>query len=93
MTYAERARYKQRMARGVRVGAGLHEGSRPSGLPFKDRRLPDLEAPDYFESEQPIAEMMTVGQLRRYVQELLGQRPQRRRPRPSSSSASSRSPS
>ena len=29
-----------------------------------------LEPPDYFETEQPVAEMMTVGQLRRYVQEL-----------------------
>ena len=29
-----------------------------------------LEPPDYFESEQPVAEMMTVVQLRRYVNEL-----------------------
>jgi LPS export ABC transporter permease LptG len=29
-----------------------------------------LEAPDYFESEQPVAEMMSIGQLRRYVNEL-----------------------
>jgi lipopolysaccharide export LptBFGC system permease protein LptF len=29
-----------------------------------------LETPDYFETEQPVAEMMTVGQLRRHVNEL-----------------------
>ncbi|MGB2715783.1 MAG: LptF/LptG family permease [Vicinamibacterales bacterium] len=69
MTYADRAKY----------GSGWHAPSgwvrdftaQPTSLTtFKDRRLPDLEPPDYFESEQPVAEMMTVGQLRRYVQEL-----------------------
>lgn len=69
MTYADRAKY----------GNGWHASSGwvqdftadpPTSTPFKDRRLPDLEAPDYFESEHPVAEMMTVGQLRRYVQEL-----------------------
>jgi LPS export ABC transporter permease LptG len=29
-----------------------------------------LEPPDYFETEQPVAEMMSIGQLRRYVNEL-----------------------
>jgi LPS export ABC transporter permease LptG/LPS export ABC transporter permease LptF len=33
-------------------------------------RLENLEPPDYFATEQPIAEMMTVPQLRRYVNEL-----------------------
>ncbi len=51
-------------------GCRTSRRSRSSGRPFTDRRLPDLEAPDYFESEQPVAEMMTVGELRRYVQEL-----------------------
>lgn len=69
MTYADRAKY----------GTGWHAPAgwvrdftaQPTALtPFKDRRLPDLEPPDYFESEQPVAEMMTVGQLRRYVAEL-----------------------
>ena len=69
MTYADRAKY----------GGGWHAPSgwvrdftaQPTSLTtFKDRRLPDLEPPDYFESEQPVAEMMTVGQLRRYVKEL-----------------------
>jgi LPS export ABC transporter permease LptG/LPS export ABC transporter permease LptF len=69
MTYAERAKY----------GSGWHAPSgwirdftaQPASLTtFTNRRLPDLEPPDYFESEQPVAEMMTVGQLRRYVQQL-----------------------
>jgi LPS export ABC transporter permease LptG/LPS export ABC transporter permease LptF len=29
-----------------------------------------LEPPDYFETEQPVAEMMSIGELRRYVNEL-----------------------
>jgi LPS export ABC transporter permease LptG/LPS export ABC transporter permease LptF len=32
--------------------------------------LPDLEPPDYFATEQPLAEMMTVGQLREFIAEL-----------------------
>jgi LPS export ABC transporter permease LptG/LPS export ABC transporter permease LptF len=35
-----------------------------------DRRTLDLEPPDYFETEQPVAEMMTVRQLRTYINEL-----------------------
>ena len=36
---------------------------------FPQRTLP-IEPPDYFETEQPIAEMMTVPQLKRYIDEL-----------------------
>jgi LPS export ABC transporter permease LptG len=36
---------------------------------FPERTLP-LEPPDYFETLQPIAEMMTVPQLKRYIDEL-----------------------
>ncbi|HET7698475.1 MAG TPA: LptF/LptG family permease [Vicinamibacterales bacterium] len=36
---------------------------------FAERPLP-LEPPDYFETLQPIAEMMTVPQLKRYIDEL-----------------------
>ncbi|HEX7018635.1 MAG TPA: LptF/LptG family permease [Gemmatimonadaceae bacterium] len=35
-----------------------------------DRRTLHLESPDYFETEQPVAEMMTVRQLRTYINEL-----------------------
>jgi LPS export ABC transporter permease LptG/LPS export ABC transporter permease LptF len=37
--------------------------------PFTERMLP-LEAPEYFETEQPLAELMTVAELRRYIEEL-----------------------
>lgn len=38
--------------------------------PFASRTLDHLESPDYFKTEQPIADMMTVGQLWKYVNEL-----------------------
>jgi lipopolysaccharide export system permease protein len=38
--------------------------------PFDTRTLEGLETPDYFKTEQPVADMMTVGQLQRYVTEL-----------------------
>ena len=69
MTYADRAQFKN----GWHAPSGWVQdftAHPPTWKPFRDRRLPDLEGPDYFESEQPIAEMMTVGQLRRYVQDL-----------------------
>jgi LPS export ABC transporter permease LptG/LPS export ABC transporter permease LptF len=69
LTYADRAQFKK----GWHAPSGWVQdftAHPPTWKPFRDRRLPDLEGPDYFESEQPIAEMMTVGQLRRYVQDL-----------------------
>ena len=36
---------------------------------FSEQPLP-LETPDYFETEQPIAELMTVGQLKQHIDEL-----------------------
>jgi LPS export ABC transporter permease LptG/LPS export ABC transporter permease LptF len=39
--------------------------------PFTERPLP-LEPPEYFETEQPLAELMTVAELRRYIDELRG---------------------
>jgi LPS export ABC transporter permease LptG/LPS export ABC transporter permease LptF len=42
----------------------------PKWESFNGVRLASLEPPDYFETEQPLAEMMTVTQLRRYVAEL-----------------------
>jgi LPS export ABC transporter permease LptG/LPS export ABC transporter permease LptF len=36
--------------------------------PFPQRTLP-LETPDYFETEQPLADMMTVPQLKRFIDE------------------------
>jgi LPS export ABC transporter permease LptG/LPS export ABC transporter permease LptF len=39
--------------------------------PFSEQTLP-LEPPEYFETEQPLAELMTVAELRRYIEELRG---------------------
>jgi LPS export ABC transporter permease LptG len=36
--------------------------------PFPERTLP-LETPDYFETEQPLADLMTVPQLKRFIDE------------------------
>ena len=69
MTYADRAQYRG----GWQATSGWVQNftvQPPVWSAFKDRKLPEVEPPDYFETEQPVAEMMTVGQLRRYVQEL-----------------------
>jgi LPS export ABC transporter permease LptG/LPS export ABC transporter permease LptF len=67
-TTADRARYE-----GAWLGHNVRVGQFASGPPawtaFAERQIP-LEPPDYFENEQPVAEMMTVAELRRYVDEL-----------------------
>jgi LPS export ABC transporter permease LptG/LPS export ABC transporter permease LptF len=67
-TSAEIATYRSQW-----VGRKVHVAEFANGTSttrsFAERPLP-LEPPDYFETEQPIAEMMTVPQLRRYVTEL-----------------------
>jgi LPS export ABC transporter permease LptG len=68
-TYAERAAYKD----GWRSVSGWTRNFRaqpPTWTPLLDQPLGALEPPDYFKTEQPLAEMMTVPQLQRYVQEL-----------------------
>ncbi|HEV3486016.1 MAG TPA: LptF/LptG family permease, partial [Vicinamibacterales bacterium] len=69
-TFATRATYR---AGGWEAESGWIRDYRqhpPKWDAFSTRRLTSLEPPDYFETEQPLAEMMTVGQLRRYVAEL-----------------------
>jgi LPS export ABC transporter permease LptG/LPS export ABC transporter permease LptF len=67
-TFADRAQHQRGwIGHGVRIGH-FASGS-PRWTAFPERPL-ILEPPDYFESEQPVAEMMTVGELRRYVDEL-----------------------
>jgi LPS export ABC transporter permease LptG/LPS export ABC transporter permease LptF len=69
LTYTDRAHYR----RGWQATSGWVQNytvDPAAWSEFKERKLPELEAPDYFETEQPVAEMMSVGQLRRYVQEL-----------------------
>jgi LPS export ABC transporter permease LptG/LPS export ABC transporter permease LptF len=67
-TVADRAVYKGGWL-GQQVRIADFSTPNPPWLTFHERPLM-LEPPDYFETEQPIAEMMTVGQLRRYVDEL-----------------------
>jgi LPS export ABC transporter permease LptG/LPS export ABC transporter permease LptF len=68
VTSADRAQYKDRWS-GQNVRIGNFSTATPSWKTFPEHPLP-LETPDYFETEQPVAEMMTVAQLRRYVNEL-----------------------
>ena len=54
---------------GHHVRIGDFSSLTPRWQTFAERPLL-LEPPDYFETEQPVAEMMSIGQLRRYVNEL-----------------------
>jgi LPS export ABC transporter permease LptG/LPS export ABC transporter permease LptF len=67
-TVAERAQF-----RGQWIGHNVRTADFSAGAPrwtgAVERPLV-LEPPNYFETEQPVAEMMTVAQLRRYVNEL-----------------------
>jgi LPS export ABC transporter permease LptG/LPS export ABC transporter permease LptF len=59
--------------RGWQAAAGWEQDFKsnpPVWKPFANRTLEGLETPDYFKTEQPVADMMTVGQLRHYVDEL-----------------------
>ena len=67
-TFAERADYKGGWI-GHRVRTADFSAAIPRWHTFADRPL-NLEPPNYFETEQPVAEMMSVVQLRRYVNEL-----------------------
>jgi lipopolysaccharide export system permease protein len=68
MTSADTVRYRTRWI-GHRVRVGNFAGTEAKWTTFDERPL-RLEPADYFESEQPVAEMMTVTQLRRYVSDL-----------------------
>ena len=65
---AERAEYRRGWI-GHKVRIGDFSTPTPTFTDLAERPLA-LENPDYFETEQPVAEMMTVGQLRRHVNEL-----------------------
>ncbi len=68
-TFAERATYND----GWQAASGWVQDfrSQPSRwTPFASRTLTTVEPPEYFKTEQPVADMMTVGQLRNYVNEL-----------------------
>jgi LPS export ABC transporter permease LptG len=69
-TSSEKAVYSRGgwIGRRVRIG-DFSSSETPKWTEAAEHPL-SLEPPDYFESEQPVAEMMTVVQLRRYVNEL-----------------------
>jgi LPS export ABC transporter permease LptG len=74
-TYADRATYGD----GWTAVSGWEEdfasdrakaAGKPLWQPLTNYALGGLESPDFFKSEQPLADMMTVGQLKQYVDEL-----------------------
>jgi LPS export ABC transporter permease LptG/LPS export ABC transporter permease LptF len=67
-TAAVRAIYKGRWI-GQQVRTADFSAGKPRWMTYAERPL-NLEPPNYFETEQPVAEMMSVVQLRRYVTEL-----------------------
>ena len=71
VTAADVARYDRQSGgwTGSPVRMADFTSTTPRWSPFPERPLP-LEGPEYFETEQPVAEMMTVTELRRYLDEL-----------------------
>jgi LPS export ABC transporter permease LptG/LPS export ABC transporter permease LptF len=67
-TTVERAFYRSGWI-GQQVRTADFSTSKPRWTTYGERPL-SLEPPNYFGTEQPVAEMMTVGELRRYVKEL-----------------------
>jgi LPS export ABC transporter permease LptG/LPS export ABC transporter permease LptF len=68
-TFADRAVYSDGW--NARTGWVQDFGVRPTKrTTLVDYPLTGLEGPDYFKAEQPLAEMMTVAQLKRYVDDL-----------------------
>jgi lipopolysaccharide export LptBFGC system permease protein LptF len=69
-TYVKRAAF----VNGIwKADSGLaHDFTRnpPSTSALPARALPHLEPPDYFATEQPLAEMMTVAQLQTFIRDL-----------------------
>ena len=67
-TYAQRAVFRRNQWQAER---GWHQDFLPKvqWQPFADRAIA-LETPDYFETAEPLADMMTVGELREYIKEL-----------------------
>jgi LPS export ABC transporter permease LptG/LPS export ABC transporter permease LptF len=66
--YAPTAKYADGQWVGVRGWTQDFTADRSRWTAFATRTLP-LEPPDYFETEQPLADMMTVPQLKRFIDE------------------------
>jgi LPS export ABC transporter permease LptG len=68
-TFSERVRYNS----GWQASTGWTQNFKsnpPTWTGFSSRTLTGIEGPDYFKTEQPLADMMTVSQLQRYVDDL-----------------------
>ena len=61
----------------TRSGSATSPSATPRWQAFAERPLL-LEPPDYFETEQPVAEMMSIGAAAPLRQRAVGQRPERR---------------
>jgi LPS export ABC transporter permease LptG len=66
--YAPSAIYSNGQWIGMRGWTQDFTAQKSRWTPFAQRTLP-LEPPDYFETEQPLADMMTVPQLKRFINE------------------------
>jgi LPS export ABC transporter permease LptG/LPS export ABC transporter permease LptF len=69
-TFVRRAAYADEGWTGYDGWVQDFRRSPPKWRPMPQGPLHDLETPDYFATEQPVADMMTVPQLRDYVAEL-----------------------
>ena len=69
LLHTQEARYAGGQWRAVNGWQQDFAGRGARWAAFPERML-DLETPDYFETDQPIAEMMTVPELKHYIDEL-----------------------
>jgi len=69
LLHAQEARYTGEGWRAVNGWQQQFAGGGARWAAFPERRLA-LETPDYFETDQPIAELMTVPELKHYIDEL-----------------------
>lgn len=73
LTYVARAEFTDGAWRGLNGWSQRFAGGTTGKWqPFAERKLEQLEPPDYFETEQPQADMMTVAELRDHIEELRG---------------------
>lgn len=71
LTFVSRAQFRDGAWRGLNGWSQTFAGGTTGRWqPFAEQTIPSLETPDYFETEQPEADMMTVAELREHIEEL-----------------------
>lgn len=71
LTFVSRAEFRDGAWRGLNGWTqNFSAGGTGRWQPFAQQTIPSLETPDYFETEQPEADMMTVAELRDHIEEL-----------------------